>query len=97
MPYMAVLIRCYELDLLDSGSVLERLIKVDNSTIRNEFKAFWLDEKILNASKKDDYEMFEELVRTVGKQYQEEELVNERMVNKVIHNMRLLYNTIKGE
>lgn len=97
VPYMAVLIRCYELDLLDSGSVLERLIKVDNSTIRNEFKAFWLDEKILNASKKDDYEMFEEFVRTVGKQYQEEELVNERMVNKVIHNMRLLYNTIKGE
>lgn len=97
VPYMAALIRCYELKLLDSGKNLEELIKLSNDDMRDEFKRLWLDEGILKASKKDDYDNFEALVRWVGKEYQTEEYVNERTVNKAIQNMRVLYDKIKGE
>lgn len=97
VPYMAALIRCYELKLFDSGSMLEELIKVDNENIRGEFARLWLDENILMPTKKDDFDKFELLVKFFGKKYQEEEYLNDRTVNKVLRNMRILYDKIKGE
>ena len=96
VPYMAVLIRCYELDLLKSGDTLEELLQVNGEQIRKEFERLWLDEGILEASKKDDYAKLEYLVREVGKTYQDE-FINERTVQRALQNMRILYEQIKGE
>ncbi len=97
VPYMAALVRCYELELLDSGKVLEDLIKVDGEKVKSVFEELWLDENILCASKKDDYDRFETLVRVIGKQNIKEGYVNEVTVDKVVQNMRVLYEKIKGE
>ncbi len=96
VPYMAVLIRCYELGLLDSGKVLEELINIDTESIKSEFKRLWLDESILKSTKKDDYNKFEMLVKLIGEDYAGE-YIDEKSVNKAIQNMRLLYDKIKGE
>lgn len=97
VPYMAALIRCYELKLFESGNVLEELIQVNSDIIRSEFAQLWLDESILNATKKDDYPKFEKFVAYWGETYKEQEYLNARMVNRVLQNMRMLYGKIKGE
>ena len=97
VPYMATLIRSYELQLLDSGEVLKRLMEVDSQHVKHEFMRLWLDESILNPTLKDDYAKFEYMIQVVGKEYQAEGYVNERTVNEVLHNLRALYKKIKGE
>ena len=55
VPYMAVVIRCYELGLLPDGDLLEQLLKVDNIEIEKEFSRLWLNDEILKPTKRDDY------------------------------------------
>ena len=47
VPYMAVLIRCYELKLLSDNKVLERLLNVDKRILEEEFARVWLNEELL--------------------------------------------------
>lgn len=96
-PYMAVLIRCYELGLPDSDSISEELLHVDGDSIRARFVDLWLDDDILEATKKDDYIHLEAIVTRVGNECIQGAYLNERTLKKVLHNMRLLYSEIKGE
>ena len=72
-------------------------MKVDDNQIRQEFSRLWLDEGVLEASGKDDYERLERLVSKYGEKYKNEEYLNARTVNKVLQNMRVLYKKIKGD
>lgn len=96
-PYMAVLIRCYELGLPDNGSVSEELLNVERDSVRERFVDLWLDDSILEATKKDDYVHLEAVVARLGNEYIKDSYLNERTLKKVIQNMRLLYAEIKGE
>ena len=51
----------------------------------------------MDASNKDDFSHLEILVERVGREYIEDEYMNERTLTKVLHNMRELYLKIKGE
>ena len=97
VPYMAALVRCYELKLLESGEVLSRLMHVSREDIQSEFTKLWLDERILEATKKDDYHRLERFVRYTGLMYQEEGYLNNAALDKAIGNMRKIYGKIKGE
>lgn len=97
VPYMAALIRCYELGLPETASISEELLEVDRDTIREKFVKLWLDYSILDATKKDDYPNLEMLIRWFGTEYMKDSYLNERTVNKVLQNMRVLYSDIKGE
>lgn len=97
VPYMAALIRCYELDLLEAGELLEKLININNEMIKNKFAELWLDDTILNASQKDDYLRLEEFVTELGNKFVQENYLNERNLKQVLRNMRTLYDSIKGE
>lgn len=97
VPYMAALVRCYELDLLTAGEVLEKLLNADSEMIKNKFAELWLDDSILNATKKDDYMRLEEFVRKFGNEFIEEDYLNKRSLGKVLLNMRTIYDAIKGE
>ena len=97
VPYMAALIRCYELKLLESGDTLKELIQMKAEDVRAEFARLWLDESILEATKKDDYEKFESLIRYFGEEYQKDGYFNQRALQKAVKNMRILYEKIKGE
>lgn len=96
-PYMAVLIRCYELGLPESGRVSEELLNTDSETIRKRIRWLWLDDSILEASNKDDYEHLEAVVAKTGNEGIQDGYLNERTLKKVIQNMQSLYAEIKGE
>ena len=96
-PYMAVLLRCYELGLLADGEFLEKFIDVSAGAVRDEFVRLWYDIRILEATKKDDYEGLLSRVRLDGWRYVEEGYFNERALNKALGNMEALYNEIKGD
>ena len=97
VPYMAALIRCYELGLPQSNQISEDLLAVNRDVVRNKFIDLWLDVSILEATKKDDFEHLEFIVKRFGKECIEENYINERTLTKVIQNMRVLYSEIKGE
>lgn len=97
VPYMAALIRCYELDLPDSNMISEELLNIDGVFVKNRFVELWLDESILCASKKDDFLQLEVLVKRFGEDYIQGSYLNERTLKKVMQNMRTLYSEIKGD
>lgn len=97
VPYMAAVIRCYELGLPESDYISEELLTIDREKIRDKFVELWLDRNILEATKKDDYIHLEKLVNQVGKEYIRDSYLNERTLKKVLRNMRKLYAEIKGE
>lgn len=97
VPYMAVLIRCFELDLIAGNSVSEKFLNVDRNQIKQKLVDLWLDESIMNASNKDDYIHIERLVERLGRELICDEYINERTLEKVLLNMRELYKKIRGE
>ena len=96
-PYMAVLIRAFELDLPDRECISEDLLHVEPERIRERFHDLWLDADILDATKKDDYIHIEALVEQVGTEGIRDAYLNQRTLEKAIKNMRKLYSDIKGE
>lgn len=97
VPYMAVLIRCLELELIAGNALPEQLFNFDRVQIRQKLTDLWLDESIMDASNRDDYSHIETFVERLGRKYIGEEYINERTLKKVLYNMRELYTKIKGE
>jgi Zn-dependent peptidase ImmA (M78 family) len=97
VPYMAVLIRCLELELITENMLPEQLFHFDRIQIKQKLAELWLDESIMDASNRDDYSRIENIVERLGKEYMEDEYINERTLKKVLQNMRELYTKIKGE
>lgn len=97
VPYMAVLIRCYELGLQDSDSISMELLNAGSDVIRERFQELWLDDRLLDASKKDDYVHIEAMVNRFGNEFIKDSYLNRRTLEKVITNMKSLYSDIKGE
>ena len=96
-PYMAVLIRCLELDVITGGADLDTLLGVDRTCIRQKLEELWLDESIMDASDKNDYYHVERVVERFGREYIADGYINERTLEKVLLNMQKLYQQIKGE
>lgn len=96
-PYMAVLIRCYELGLPDSNHISGELLNTEQDTVRARFHDLWLDDSILDAAGKDDYIHMEAVVERVGNECIRDSYLNKRTLEKVLRNMRALYSDIKGE
>lgn len=97
VPYMAVLIRSLELELIVRNEMQEEIFNNDRDRIKQKLNDLWLDESIMKPSKKDDYVHVEALVARFGKEFAEGGFTNERTINKALKNMRDLYLKIKGE
>lgn len=97
VPYMAVLIRSLELELIAGNEMQEEIFNIDRDQIKQKLNDLWLDESIMEPSKKDDYVHVEAVVARFGKEFAEDGFINERTVNKALKNMRELYSKIKGE
>ncbi len=97
VPYMAALIRCFELNLPEPHENLNVLLSVTRDDLRKKLCELWLDDRILNASGKDDYLSIEKLVEKFGQEYIKDSYINDRTLRIVLQNMRALYQKIKGE
>lgn len=96
VPYMAALIRCLELDLINKSLVTDQIFNISRNQIKQRLTELWLDESIMDSSKRDDYSHIEEIVRKLGKEYIDKNYINEATLKKVIKNMRELYANVKG-
>lgn len=96
VPYMAVVIRAYELDLLSDGEFLKKLLDVESGQIEHEFSRLWLDESVLHHTGRDDSERLENLVKVVGNQCVWKGILNENSVDKILENIRKICNEIRG-
>ena len=94
---MAVLIRCYELGLPESGRISDDLLNITREKTEEKLEELWLDNSIMHATKKDDYLHMEAVVERFGKEYIEDGYLSERTLVKALQNMRELYKKIKGE
>ena len=97
VPYMAVLIRSLELELIAKNEVREDSFSIEREQIKQKLIDLWLDESIMDPSKKDDYVHIEAVVARFGKEFVEDEYINEITVKKALKNMRELYKRIRGE
>lgn len=95
-PYMAVLIRCYELELFEDGESLKKLLNIDIDIINNEFNALWLNGELLEASRKDDFVKLLELVDKKGQYLVSRELMREMEFEKIKNNIKRIYEEIRG-
>lgn len=96
VPYMAAVIRAYELKLLPDGELLKNLLEADTEQIESEFARLWLDERILCPTMRDDFNRLKELVRTFGEKYAREDLISGATVDKILENMSKIYSEIRG-
>ena len=96
VPYMAVLIRAYELQLLPDGMILESLLKTDEERVKQEFLRLWLNDTILYPAKRNDYVKFENLIKKVGEDYIKEEILDKDTVDKALNNINSIYREIRG-
>ena len=97
VPYMAVLIRCLELNLISRLAVKESFLEIGIDEIRKKFSDLWLDESILQPSRRDDFIHVEAMVSSFGGKFVADNLINERTLRKALKNMHELYLKIKGE
>ncbi len=97
VPYMAVLIRCQELQLMGAKAASVDLLGFDRTRIREKLDELWLDTQILDASNKDDYFHIEGMVKKFGSECIEEGYLNDRTLARVLQNMQKLHKKIKGE
>ena len=97
MPYMAVVIRCYELELLPEGEVLRQLIETEHDFIQDEFDKLWLDKRILKATYRDNYPRLEQIVKNAGKICESKGILKGQTVEKAIQNIAKLYEEIRRE
>lgn len=95
-PYMAVVIRLYELGLFPDGTVLKELLAVGQNQILDEFNRLWLEDTILYPSQKNDYEKLEFLVKAKGALCVERDIMGEGNVKNIISNMRRIYEKVRG-
>lgn len=96
VPYMAVLIRCLELELIARNEVREEAFNTERDQIKQKLNDLWLDDSMMKPSGKDDYVHVEAVVAECGKEFVEDGYINGRTVSKVLKNMRELYSEIKG-
>ncbi len=95
-PYMAVLIRCYELELLKDGNSLKMLLSITSEQIRDQFDKLWLNMELLKGSKNDDFEKLLVLVNKKGEYLISRELMGKTELEKIENNLRKLYQEIRG-
>ncbi len=95
-PYMATLIRCCELQLIEMKDMTNNLMCVDKEMVFSTFSELWLDSKILEPSLRDDFANVERLVKQMGDEFVQEDILNQRTLDKVLKNIEILSKQIKG-
>lgn len=96
-PYMATLIRCCELHLVEMKDMSSELLLIDKERITEKFSELWLDARLLEPSYRDDFPNVEWLVRRMGEKFVKEEYINQRTLNLVLDHIKTLSRQIRGD
>ncbi len=92
-PFMATVIRCYELELFDDSSErIKRLLTVDAGVIKTSFENNWLDSNILNATQNDQFDKVLMVVDHFGKKEVEAGRIKDDSLYRIKNNLENIYD-----
>ncbi len=95
VPYMAALIRCYELELMDEKSKWSELMQVDRDVLQKRMEEMWLDLDFFVPSGKDDYFLIERLTSNIGIESVQASYMKEAQLKRLMAYMKMYYSYIK--
>lgn len=94
-PFVAVLIRLYELEILVEIENVKEMLECKNGEIEELFDSLWLDKEILKPTLKDEMGFVIEVLVKEGTDLIEKQLLSEYNYNRIIENIKKLYVQIR--
>lgn len=94
-PFVAVLIRLYELGILEKSENIKEILEYKNTEIEELFDSLWLDKDILKPTYKDEMPFVLKLLKSEGTDLIEKQLLSEYNYNKIIENIEKIYSDIR--
>jgi Zn-dependent peptidase ImmA (M78 family) len=94
-PFMAVLIRLFELQILKDSSIVKELLDYDLEKVEALFDELWLDKEILEPSLKDEMGYLVEVLKKEGQRLVNEDLLSEVNLNNILQSIETLYASIR--
>ncbi|AEV69878.1 ImmA/IrrE family metallo-endopeptidase [Acetivibrio clariflavus] len=94
-PFVAVLIRLYELEILEKVEEVKGLLKYEDKQIKELFDSLWLDKDILEPTFKDEMPFLLEMLKIEGTDLVEKQLMSEYNFNRIIGEIEKIYSIIR--
>ncbi|MTI67414.1 MAG: ImmA/IrrE family metallo-endopeptidase [Firmicutes bacterium] len=94
-PFVAVLIRIYELKILKEIEDVKDFLEYDDKKIEKLCDDLWIDKEILEPTLKDEIQNVLELLKKEGTELIQKQLMSEYDFNNIIENIKGLYSQIK--
>lgn len=98
-PYVAVLLRLFELNILGKKNTkeLKDLLDLERDNIDKLFEKLWIDKEILSPTLKDEMKYIFNILEKEGDYLLEEQLISEYELKNIMNNIEKFYNEIKLE
>ncbi|WP_182812770.1 ImmA/IrrE family metallo-endopeptidase [Bacillus sp. ME78] len=94
-PFIAVLLRVFELKILNDIKDVAQLLEYDNKDIEKLFDELWLDKEILEPTLKDEMPNVLNMLNNEGVKLIEEQLLSEYDFKIIMESIERLYSQIK--
>ena len=97
VPFMAVLIRLRELDIIKYDQDLKRCLDISQEEISAIFEKYWLDQTVLKPSYRDDYSLLKTLLEKIGEDNVRRELMYENDLSATLKTIEQIYKELRED
>lgn len=94
-PFVAVLIRLFELDLIDSMEDVIELLNINDEKLKDKLNKIGISDEILKPTLNDEMEYIFKLLEINGLKLIEENLLDENRYRNIINRLEKFYKEIK--
>lgn len=94
-PFVAVVIRLFELELIDSMENIIGLLDIKGETLNNKLNKIGISDEILRPTLNDEMEYIFELLKIEGRKLMEADLLDEYRYYNIIERLKKFYEEIK--
>ena len=94
-PFVSVLIRLYELGILEKTEDIKEVLEYGNDQIEELFDSLWLDQDILKPTLKDEMPFVLKMLKNEGTDLMERQLLSEYNYNRIIESIERIYLEIR--
>lgn len=96
-PFVAVLLRLYELEILKEIEEVESLLDYDNKKVEGIFEELWLPKEILEPTMYDEMPNLLNLLTKEGTELIQKQQISQFDFNMILQNIKALYSSIKKD
>jgi len=95
-PYVSVVIRCYELDMIKDIEKLPELLSVTKETLFRLYEEYWLNNNMLVPNKINQFNNLKSLLEKMSDSLVEDEVLTHLEKEYILDKVNTLYNKIKA-